>query len=313
MNLNMQQTAIVFGGSGFLGSHVADALSEAGYRVRIFDRSPSRYLRPDQEMVVGDIMKLDEVVDAVQGCRFVYNFAGIADIDEAKNRPVDTAAINVLGNVHVLEASRLGGVDRFVFASSLYVYSESGSFYRASKQASERFVETYRERYGLPYTILRYGSLYGRRADGRNGIYRLLRQALEMKSVTYAGSRAAMREYIHVIDAARLSVQILGAEYANRHFVLSGQERMSVESFMKMISEMIPGGVELNFGGKVDEGHYVMTPYAFHPKVGHKLISQDYVDLGQGLLDCMAEIHEQMHNSQHADGDWLVADEGANG
>jgi UDP-glucose 4-epimerase len=309
----MMAAVIVFGGSGFLGSHVADALSDAGYQVRIFDREPSPYLRPDQEMIIGDVMNLDEVVEATRGCKYVYNFAGIADINDAKNRPLDTARINVLGNVHVLEGARINQAERFVFASSLYVYSESGSFYRASKQAAERFVETYRERYGLPYTILRYGSLYGRRADARNGIYRLINEALEKKSITYVGSREAMREYIHVIDAAKLSVKILDAEYANRHFVLSGQERMSVENFMKMISEMIPGGVELNFQGKVDDGHYVMTPYGFHPKVGHKLVSNDYVDLGQGLLDCMAEVHERIHNSQHADGDWLVADDEAKG
>jgi UDP-glucose 4-epimerase len=305
------QHAVVYGGSGFLGSHVADALSDAGYQVRIFDREPSPYLRPDQKMIVGDIMNQDEVIEASRGCEYVYNFAGIADINDAKNRPVDTARINVLGNVHVLEGARINQAGRFVFASSLYVYSESGSFYRASKQAAERFVESYHERYGLPYTILRYGSLYGRRADMRNGIFRLLSEALEKKSITYMGSREAMREYIHVIDAAKLSVQILDAEFANRHFVLSGQERMSVENFMKMISEMIPGGVKLDFQGKADDGHYVMTPYGFHPKVGHKLVSNNYVDLGQGLLDCMAEIHERIHNSQHADGDWLVADDEA--
>lgn len=307
----MTVSVIVFGGSGFLGSHVADALSDADYRVRIFDREPSPYARADQEMIVGDIMNLEEVISASSGCKYVYNFAGIADINDAKNRPIDTARVNVLGNVHVLEGARINGAERFVFASSLYVYSESGSFYRASKQAAERFVESYNERYGLPYTILRYGSLYGRRADKRNGIYRLLREALENKAITYMGSRSAMREYINVIDAAKLSAKILGAEYANRHFVLSGQERMSVENFMNMISEMIPGGVKLSFQGKVDDGHYIMTPYGFHPKVGHKLVSNDYVDLGQGLLDCMAEIHEQVHNSEHADGDWLVAgDEG---
>lgn len=307
----MTDSVIVFGGSGFLGSHVADALSDAGYQVKIFDCNLSPYLRPDQKMVIGDVMNLDDVIEATRGCKYVYNFAGIADINDAKNRPVDTARINVLGNVHVLEGARINQAERFVFASSLYVYSESGSFYRASKQAAERFVETYHERYGLPYTILRYGSLYGRRADMRNGIYRLISEALEKKTITYVGSQQAMREYIHVIDAAKLSVRILDAEFANRHFVLSGQERMSVENFMKMISEMIPGGVELNFQGKTDGGHYVMTPYGFHPKVGHKLVSNDYVDLGQGLLDCMAEIHEQIHNSQYADEDWLVADDEA--
>ena len=302
---------IVYGGSGFLGSHVADALSDAGFQVKIFDLLPSPYLRDSQEMILGDLMDLDAVTRAAEGCPFVYNFAGIADIDNARDRPVDTAAHNVLGNVHALEAARLVGAKRFVFASSVYVYSESGSFYRASKQASERFVEAYHERYGLAYTILRYGSLYGRRADLRNGIYRLLRQALENKSVTYEGSGEAMREYIHVTDAARLSVQILGEEYANRHLVLTGQERMQVKHLLRMISEMIPGGVSVNFGNSHINGHYEMTPYAFHPKVGHKLVASDHVDLGQGLLDCLAEIHERLHKlaQDPAEDGWLVNDE----
>lgn len=299
---------IVFGGSGFLGSHVADALSDAGYRVRIFDRQPSSFLRSDQEMVVGDLLDQAVVRQAADGCDYVYNFAGIADIDDAKDRPYDTANANIIGNINALEAARIAGASRFVFASTVYVYSEAGSFYRASKQASERFVEAYQERYGLDYSVLRYGSLYGRRADRRNGIYRLLKQALEQRAITYQGSDDAMREYIHVRDAARLSVQILDEEYANRHLILTGQERMSVKNLLRMVSEMIPGGVEMSFAGKMDGGHYVMTPYAFHPKVGHKLVANDYVDLGQGLLDCLAEMHEQRTRDAHPEGDWLVAD-----
>ena len=259
-------------------------------------------------MIVGDIMDPKAVLHAVEGCEYVYNFAGIADIDEAKDRPLDTASANIIGNLHVLEAARQAGLRRFVYASTVYVYSESGSFYRASKQAAERFIEAYHERYGLPFSILRYGSLYGRRADQRNGIYRLLKQALDQHSVTYHGSADAMREYIHVRDAARLSAQILADEYANRHLILTGQERMSVKNLMHMISEMIPGGVELSFGNKQNEGHYMMTPYAFHPKVGYKLVANDYVDLGQGLLDCLAELHERSTRDAHPEGDWLVAD-----
>jgi UDP-glucose 4-epimerase len=285
--------ALVLGGSGFLGSHVADALSEAGIRARVFDRRPSPYLRAGQEMVVGDLMDFAAVKRAARGCDYVYNFAGLSDIGAAMARPLDTASLNVLGNTHALEAARLARAKRFVFASTVYVYSESGSFYRASKQAAERFVEAYQERYGLAFSILRYGSLYGRRADERNGIFRFLRQALTKKRIVYEGSSDAMREYIHVTDAARLSVQVLEPAYANRHLVLTGHERMAVKNLMRMISEMLPERVKITYGGKRDEGHYVMTPYAFHPKVGHKLVASDYVDLGQGLLDCMAEIHEQ--------------------
>ncbi len=310
-----QELAVVFGGSGFLGSHVADALSDAGYRVRIFDLVRSPYLRAGQEMVVGDLMDQAAVTNAAADSHYVYNFAGLADIDDAKNRPVDTVALNVLGNVHALEAAHAAGARRFVFASSIYVYSESGSFYRASKQAAERFVEAFHERYGLSYTILRYGSLYGRRADKHNGIYRLLSQATTQRSITYGGSGDAMREYIHVTDAARLSVKILSEEYANRHLILTGQERMKVHDLLRMISEMIPGGVKFQFSDKHDAAHYAMTPYAFNPRVGHKLVANDHVDLGQGLLDCLAEIHEKLHHSEqaHAEGDWLVVDDGSKG
>jgi UDP-glucose 4-epimerase len=82
---------------------------------------------------------------------------------------------------------------------------------------------------------------------------------------------------------------------------------------MRMIAEMVPGDVELRFGNEQVDGHYVMTPYAFHPKIGHKLVANDYVDLGQGLLDCLAELHEKLHQDKHAADDWLVSDAGAKG
>ena len=297
----LNETVVVFGASGFLGSHVADALSAAGYKVRLFDRSPSPYLKSNQEMIIGDIMNLDQVIAAAKGTSIVYNFAAIADIDEANDKPIPTATINVLGNMHALEAARIAGARRFVFASSIYVYSESGSFYRASKQAAERFTETYHDRYGLDYSILRYGSLYGRRADKRNGIYRMLHEAVAHHSITYKGSGDAMREYIHVEDAARMSVQILAPEFANRHLILTGQERLRIKDVMTMISEILPWPVELHFDEANAVHHYQITPYAFQPRIGRKLVLNEHVDLGQGILDCLREIHQNLHPGDEND------------
>jgi len=246
-------------------------------------------------MIVGDIMDLEQVIEAAKGTSIVYNFAAIADIDEAHDKPIPTATINVLGNMHALEAARIAGARRFVFASTVYVYSESGSFYRASKQAAERFTETYFDRYGLEYNILRYGSLYGRRSDRRNGIYRMLREAVEQHSITYKGSGEAMREYIHVEDAARMSVQVLAPEFANRHLILTGQEKLRIRDVMTMISEMMPWPVELHFDEANTVHHYKITPYAFQPRIGRKLVLNEHVDLGQGLLDCLREIHQDLH------------------
>lgn len=297
---------IVFGGSGFLGSHVADALTDAAYQVRIFDLAPSPYLRKGQEMVVGDILNLDQVLNAAEGCTYVYNFAGLADLDAAHHNPVETTKLNVLGTVNTLEAARSIKASRYIFASSVYVYSNKGSFYRASKQSAERFIETYEECYGLNHTILRYGSLYGRRADVRNNIFRLLTQALKEKKLTYAGNGEELREYIHVLDAAKSSVAILDDEYINQHIILTGNEKMRVRDLLLMISEILGGTVKLEFSPDKIEGHYTITPYAFNPKIGKKLVNTYHIDMGQGLLDCLSEIHQEQVKGYHAETDLLV-------
>ena len=146
----------------------------------------------------------------------MYNFAAIADLNDALNKPIETVQVNVLGTVNILEACRLHSVRRFVYASTVYVYSREGGFYRCSKQAAEHYVEEYQRAFDLDFTILRYGSLYGPRADATNGLYRIVRDALARGSISYAGNPESIREYIHVEDAARASVVVLGEEFATR-------------------------------------------------------------------------------------------------
>lgn len=216
----------VFGGSGFLGSHICDKLSEAGHAVTIVDLHPSPWLRPDQTMLTGNILDEETVRRGVEGADMVFNYAGIADIGEANNRPVDTARINVLGNVMILEACRRERVRRYVFASSLYVYGKSGGFYRCSKQACEIYIENYQAMHKLPYTILRYGSLYGPRADRRNAIHRFVYEALTTGAITYYGAPTALREYVHVDDASTATLAVLAPEFENQNIIISGNQPM---------------------------------------------------------------------------------------
>jgi len=283
---------VVFGGAGFLGSHVVDKLQNAGYQVTIFDVRDSRHRKPGQEIVIGDILNFDQVLKAVKDATAVFNFAGIADIDEAKDLPIETVKYNILGNVNILEACKQCNVKRFIFASTVYVYSKAGSFYRASKQASEEYIETYGQTYGLEYTILRYGSLYGGRADRRNGIYRFVESAIKNKKIVYKGDLSAKREYIHVEDAALASVEILKPEYINQNIILTGSQMYQVGDVLKMIKEMLQNDVEIvGEDPGIGSAHYLMTPYSFTPKPGRKMVPQLQVDLGQGLLGVMEEIY----------------------
>lgn len=289
----------VFGGSGFLGSHVCDKLSDSGHEVTNFDKKASPWLRSDQQEIVGDILNGHKVQNAVQDADIVFNFAGIADICEANGRPVDTVRFNILGNTNILEACRLAEIKRYVFASSVYVYSKSGGFYRCSKQACELYIETYYENYGLEYTILRYGSLYGSRSDERNAIYRFVLQAFRENKISYFGSPEALREYIHVEDAALCSVEILKPEYANQNIILTGHQPMKVGNVLKMIAEMIGEDIKFEFEHGNGSAHYEITPYSFGPRVGKKLAPPLHVDLGQGVLKVIEEIHKKLHPDLH--------------
>jgi UDP-glucose 4-epimerase len=284
---------VVFGGSGYLGSHVADALSDAGHQVSLFDVTASRHRRPAQKMIVADILDPVAVDQALDGAHCAYNFAGIADLDEAAERPIDTVKQNVLGNAILLEAAVQRRLARYVYASTVYVYSRAGGFYRCSKQSAELYIEEYARRSGLQYTILRYGTVYGPRADARNSVYRYLHQALTTGRIVCQGTGEEMREYVHVRDAASLSAQALADEFANTHCLITGPHRMKFVELLEMIREILDNRVEIQFQSvPEDDVHYRLTPYSFTPKVAQKLVGTSYLDLGQGLLQCLAEMYE---------------------
>lgn len=286
--------AVIFGGSGFIGSHLADYLLEKGLEVRIFDIRESGYLKPGHEMVTGDVLDPAAVERAVKGCDYVFNFAGIADIDEAMSKPAETVKLNILGNVHILEGIRKHGCKRYVYASTLYVYSDSGGFYKCSKQSAEIYIETYNRFFGIDYTIMRFGTIYGPRADARNSVYRYIRQALDEKKITFKGTGDELREYIHVRDVAHLCYDVLKDEFRNQNVLITGHSGMRTRDLLTMISEMITQGVKIEYvtSGNPNEIHYKMTPFTFSPKIAKKLISNYYLDMGQGLLECINEIYE---------------------
>ncbi|MDG1143489.1 MAG: NAD(P)-dependent oxidoreductase [Burkholderiales bacterium] len=286
----------VIGGAGFLGTHIAECLSECGHYVRVFDKNPSTWIRSDQEMVVGNLLNAAEVNAAVEGCDVVYNLAALSDLNEAIDKPLDTIRVNVLGNGYVLDACRKFNVQRFLYASTIYVHSRQGGFYRCSKQACENYVEEYQKSYGLDYTILRYGSLYGPRSDNSNGLHRIVKSALETGKVQYFGSPEALREYIHIEDAARASVSALGEDFRNESIVLTGQEPMRVLDLLEMLREILNIQHPVEFVRNNDSAHYVRTPYAFQPQLGRKYIPPMHVDLGQGLIQLINEIHRDGKN-----------------
>ncbi|MCR6644455.1 MAG: NAD(P)-dependent oxidoreductase [Terricaulis sp.] len=293
--------ALVTGGAGFLGSHVADALTKAGHKVLVFDRRPSPYLSGDQEMLIGDLNDRDTVEAAVRGADYVYHLGAIADIQDCADDPVAAARINVLGTVNLLEACRRHSVKRFVFSSSAYIYSRHGGFYRASKQAAEAFVQTFAEAGGPPFTVMRYGSLYGRRSGPKNRIYRMISDAMTKGAIDFPGHGEATRDFINVLDAARMSVGVLDPKYENKFVLVTGYERFRVRDVAAMIREILDRDIKLNFAEGEPPGHYLMTPFTFKPEMAEKIVAAEFIEFGHGLLDCIHEQHEAAQRRQEAE------------
>ncbi len=294
--------ALVTGGSGFLGSHVADALTKAGYKVIVFDRRPSPYLMGDQRMLVGDINDREAVDAAVRGVDYVFHLGAIADIQDCADDPAATARVNVLGTVNLLEAARRHGVKRFVFSSSAYIYSRHGGFYRASKQAAEAFIQTFAEAGGPAFTVMRYGSLYGRRAGPKNRIHRMISEAVTKGAISFPGHGDAMREFINVVDAARMSVGVLDPKYENKFVLVTGFERFRVRDVAAMIREILDRDIKIEFAEGEPPGHYLMTPFTFKPEMAEKLVATEFIEFGHGLLDCIYEQHEEREGNTHGAG-----------
>ncbi len=288
---------VVFGGSGFLGSYVADELTRRGYSVTIADLAPSQYLQDNQIFKSIDILNRDDIISTVKEADIVYNFVAVANLDDAINDPINTMNINVMGNLNILEACRNSNIERFIYASSAYALSSEGSFYGISKHSSEKLTEEYYRRYGLKYTIIRYGSIYGERASHNNYIYNLLESAIKYKKLEFKGDGEDLREYVHAADTAKLSVDILEDEsYENEHIILTGTERLKRVELLTMINEIMGNSLEITQIDDSNMGHYKITPYSYHPSVAKKLIANPYIDLGQGLLECIQVINKKLED-----------------
>lgn len=291
----IDKKVVVFGGSGFLGSYVADELTRRGCKVIVSDTSSSAYLKSNQQFVECDIMDYQKIKDIVSEADVIYNFVAIANLDQAIHKPINAMNINVMGHINILEACReVKSVQRVVYASSAYALSDEGSFYGISKQTSEKLTDEYYKRYGLKYTVIRYGSLYGERASHNNYIYNLLSDAINSGELHYKGDGEDLREYIHAADAAKLSVDILeDIQYENEHIILTGIEKLKRIDLLTMINEIMHNKLDIKQIDSDNMGHYKITPYSFHPSVAKKLVANPYIDLGQGLLECIQTIYNE--------------------
>lgn len=238
------------GGSGFVGSHVVDALLERdAAEVVVFDKAVRAENLPETDavrVVEGDVTDAAAVRDAIEGADGVFHMA-VLPLGSSVADPRLAHEINVGGSLNVFEAARDGGVRKVVYSSASSVYGDTDAttdeshplntrtMYGATKLAAEIYLRAFNDAYGLPYVTLRYMNVYGPRQHG-GLVPAVVRALLAGEAPTIQGDGSASFDFVHVRDVADATVHAMAADVSDETFnVGSGGEASVREIVDKLI------------------------------------------------------------------------------
>ena len=252
---------LVIGGSGFLGSHVADILTTKGHEVYIYDIEKSKYLSSSQKMIVGDILDKKLIDKSVSKVDYVYHFAAVADIKEAKDNPIESARFNIIGTLNILEAIKnINKNIKFYQASSSEMYggkseeklNEESKFdpkspYAAAKVFSHDLTKVYRESYGM---FCASGILFNHESPfrGETFVTRKISRAvgrihMGLQSKLTLGNLDAKRDWGFAGDYVDGMYKILDYSKAEDWVIATGNAH-SVEDFAKKAFNIVDKNYE---------------------------------------------------------------------
>jgi UDP-glucose 4-epimerase len=259
-------TFMITGGVSLIGSHIADQLLDRGaaqvilfdnYSLGTPDLIADTVKNPRVKLVRGDILRLNELYDNLDGVNGVFSVAGFLTLPLSQN-PQLGLAVNVQGQVNVLEACRYRGIKRVVFSSSIAAYGEptdelvtedtpyywqglspAGVLYGCSKLVGENLLRLYHQRYGLGAVSLRYSTVYGERQHyrGVNALYIMeaYDQILRGEQPTIPDDGKEVHDYIHVSDVARANITAIASEAAGESFNVCTGQATSLNELVRIV------------------------------------------------------------------------------
>lgn len=259
------RTALVTGGAGFIGSHLAERLVRDGHTVRVVDNfyiGREANLAPVKDsprlsIHRGDVTDKTSIEPLFDGVDWVFHLAAMADIVPSIDQPLPYHRANVDGTAHVLECARAAGVKRFLYAASsscygipdIYPTPESAEIrpmypYALTKTVGEQYVMHWHKVYGLPVVSLRLFNVYGPRAR-TTGTYGavfgvFLAQRLAHKPLTIVGDGTQTRDFTFVTDVADAFVRAAASDIDGAIMNVGSGNTYSVNR----LAELIGGPVE---------------------------------------------------------------------
>ncbi len=326
MGIEIQDARIlVAGGGSLVGSHLTAALLDRGvgevvvYDPIVFDAQDALGALKDDSrvtMVRGDLMKLHQTVEHMQGIDGAVNLAAYMTLGVSQN-PVDAIDLNVRGHMHFLEASRIREVRKVIFASSNAVYGygiggpvgeetphhnagipAAAAAYGSTKILGEQLCRLYHQRHGLDYVVLRFSTVYGENQHYRaaNALYII--QTYDRIKAGLApelfGDGSESKDFVYAGDVARAVCMALESDATDIALNTSGGKGISTKELVEMVTRIAGSNIEPDYIG--DDGrvrlptgpglHFVNT------KAKEVLGWEPEMELEDGIRRLLAD-HEQ--------------------
>lgn len=220
--------ALIIGGGGFLGSHLAEALLANGQEVRIFDQPSARYLdyssQQGAKIVTGNFLDPNAVGDAISDCDLIYHLVSATVPQTSNENPRYDVEVNLIGTLQLLEQMRKSNVKKIIFSSSGgTVYgipqeipikeshpTEPISSYGITKLAIEKYLHLYWTLYRMDYCILRISNAYGARqpiTTTQGAIAAFLGKVAGKEEIIIWGDGTVLRDYVYASDIANAFYQ----------------------------------------------------------------------------------------------------------
>ena len=142
----------------------------------------------------------------------------------------------------------------------------------------------FKKLYNLDYVILRYGSVYGEDCSVNNGVYKILKNLITKKKLTYSGSKKTERSYIHVRDVAKITIKIMKSNVKNCVYLIKGKKNIKIYNLLKFIKEIMNVNYKVSFQKNRLIAHYIKYPDKFVEPLVKKIQYKEKIPLDKGLI-----------------------------
>ena len=229
MKTSTQNTILITGGAGFIGSNLCEYFLGLGHKVVCLDNFSTGhrhnlkdFVNSNFKLIEGDIRNINDCILAVEGVDYVLHQAALGSVPRSINDPVTTNDVNVSGFLNMLVASRDAKVKRFIYAASSSTYGDSQGLpkvedvvgkplspYAITKYVNELYAEIFSKTYGLETIGLRYFNVFGRKQDP-NGAYaavipKFIQQLMKYESPVINGDGNYSRDFTYIDNVIQMN------------------------------------------------------------------------------------------------------------